>query len=440
MNKLREIGLKNTRLNLEKKSFLVYFIHFSVFLIKKKGGLTNKIGYLLCYLAGYYWDRCKILFIRMINHLRETPCARYVTRSIVKILPLGSTGKLVLVNTPKNLESRHNHLFKYRFYIFRSPRLIHLKNIFILFNDYLGICFKDLRMIPKSIHGLWEKRRIEEIYPPYFKLITDTFLRSKYTDEINVLNLDTSKKYLHVHHGFNYYHWLSETMYRLWLVRDQLANYSILLPGSLKEIGFVQDSLALLPIGDICYVPKNTNIQAKKIDLVELKPYCDHYDPEQHKALGTMMTDAVAKKGYEINLGEKVFISRKKAERRKIVNETEIESLLKEYGFKTVCFEDYSFYEQIAIMKNVKYLIGTHGAGLTNMMFMQTEAKILELHREVEKDQDLHSVVYWKLCDALKHDYYYQFCEPVNQDEDWFTVDFKIDVDLFEKNLKLLLN
>ena len=437
MHKPKEIGLKKNRPALEQKSFLFYFILFSVYLLKKKGSVIIKVGNLLSYFTGYYCDRCKILVIRIFNDLRETQFGRYLTKSFVQVLSL-SNGKLVFVNIPKNLDIKHNHLFKNRFYVFRSPRLIQLNNVFILFNDYLGICYKNYKMISESMHGLWERRRIKEIYPTYYKLTTDTFLRSKYNNGVNVLNLDESKKYLHVHHGFNYYHWLTETLYRLWLVRDQLAEYTGLLPEKFKNIGFVQDSLAMFPIGEILYIQKNTNIMAKKIDLVELKPYCDHYDPEQHKALGTMMSDAVTNKGYKIDFGEKVFISRKKAERRRIVNESEVERLLKTFGFSTVYFENYSFYEQVAIMKNVKFLVGTHGAGLTNMMFMQTKGKVLELHKKLENNQDLHSVVYWKLCDALKHDYYYQFCKPVNQNEDWFKVDLEVDIGLFEKNLQLL--
>ena len=49
------------------------------------------------------------------------------------------------------------------------------------------------------------------------------------------------------------------------------------------------------------------------------------------------------------------------------------------YGFTFVTFENYSFEEQIKIIDNCELLVGIHGAGFTNMVFMNKNTKIVDI-------------------------------------------------------------
>lgn len=64
---------------------------------------------------------------------------------------------------------------------------------------------------------------------------------------------------------------------------------------------------------------------------------------------------------------EKIFISRKNT--RKIENECEIDSLLKNEGFEKVYFEDTSIIEQWSLMHNVTDVVAIHGAALGCLAF-----------------------------------------------------------------------
>ena len=64
---------------------------------------------------------------------------------------------------------------------------------------------------------------------------------------------------------------------------------------------------------------------------------------------------------------EKIFISRKNT--RKIVNESEIDSLLKNEGFEKIYFEDAPIIEQWSIMRNVTDVVAIHGAALGCLAF-----------------------------------------------------------------------
>ena len=79
----------------------------------------------------------------------------------------------------------------------------------------------------------------------------------------------------------------------------------------------------------------------------------------------------------------RVYISRKNATHRKLLNEDKVESLLEDYGFKTVQAESLSFKEQVLLFSSCSHLITNYGSGLSNVLFMQNNAKVLELRKIV---------------------------------------------------------
>ncbi|MFN3188821.1 MAG: glycosyltransferase family 61 protein [Candidatus Paceibacteria bacterium] len=77
--------------------------------------------------------------------------------------------------------------------------------------------------------------------------------------------------------------------------------------------------------------------------------------------------------------GSRIFISRKKAKSRKIVNEDELFSRIKGYGFISVCMEEYSLREQIEMVNGADFVIGPHGAGMAHMVSARPGASFIEL-------------------------------------------------------------
>jgi len=75
----------------------------------------------------------------------------------------------------------------------------------------------------------------------------------------------------------------------------------------------------------------------------------------------------------------RIFISRRYAARRRLLNESEIETRLRQAGFKTVALEELSFREQVSLFASASIIVATHGAGLGNLVFTPPGAKVLEL-------------------------------------------------------------
>ena len=78
----------------------------------------------------------------------------------------------------------------------------------------------------------------------------------------------------------------------------------------------------------------------------------------------------------------RLYISRRKAASRRIVNESEIKALLEEQGLETVLCEDLSLAQQVQLFAKTTTIIGAHGAGLTNLMYCLPGSLIGEVHMD----------------------------------------------------------
>jgi hypothetical protein len=67
--------------------------------------------------------------------------------------------------------------------------------------------------------------------------------------------------------------------------------------------------------------------------------------------------------------GKRVFISRKNAEIKRVLNEDEIKKVFEKFGFITIYPEEYSFEEQVQIFRTASIVVGASGAGFTNLVY-----------------------------------------------------------------------
>ncbi len=97
----------------------------------------------------------------------------------------------------------------------------------------------------------------------------------------------------------------------------------------------------------------------------------------------------------------RIFISRAKANRRRMINEDELFEALKPYGFKKYFLEDMSVETQIGLFYDADCVVGSHGAGLTNIIFSRS-IKVLELFGD-----DFFRSHYYYMAKSLRHTYGY---------------------------------
>jgi hypothetical protein len=66
---------------------------------------------------------------------------------------------------------------------------------------------------------------------------------------------------------------------------------------------------------------------------------------------------------------ERIFVTRRHAETRRVLNEPAVASLLARYGFKSRELSDLSFREQVELFHRADIVVGPHGAGLSSIVF-----------------------------------------------------------------------
>lgn len=94
--------------------------------------------------------------------------------------------------------------------------------------------------------------------------------------------------------------------------------------------------------------------------------------------------------------GERLYVSRGKAKRRRVSNEPVLWTELAEHRFTKVHLEELTWAQQITAFHAAKVIVAPHGAGLANLSFCQSGTKVIELfHRSYVNP------CYWQLA-ALK--------------------------------------
>ena len=163
--------------------------------------------------------------------------------------------------------------------------------------------------------------------------------------------------------------------------------------------------------------------------------YCDLLG----KGLGTFYTPILTsfREYVYVNLSfqdsicnDHIYISRSTANKRKILNENDLLPLLDQFGVRIVDTNVMTIRDQISTFQNCKLLIGAHGAGLSNMLFMSKGSIIIEIRPHGEQNN-----IYMMLASCLGLEYYVVFSEKQTV-IDFQQTDFEISVN----SLRLMFN
>ncbi|MEM7597467.1 MAG: glycosyltransferase family 61 protein [Pseudomonadota bacterium] len=96
----------------------------------------------------------------------------------------------------------------------------------------------------------------------------------------------------------------------------------------------------------------------------------------------------------------RIYVSRQRSARRRIVNGAEVGDILAARGFEEVFAEEHSIVEVARLMAEAEYVVSPHGAGLTNLVFCAPGTKVLEVYgAHLSPD-------YWRTSGQRGLDYY----------------------------------
>ena len=323
---------------------------------------------------------------------------------------------------PVNFDQDHLQLFQHEFEKdIPQSELLKFENVRV---SAEGLIFKDSRILPQSFAYAfeldeWKRRSVLKL------LVTNYFFRRPRKIETDVL-------WITDYWSKGYFHWLTDALTRLYVVRDRLDGLTLMLPWEFETRDFVRTSLEAFGVKNFDFIKRDEVLLASSLSMPTHTAPSGHFRDEVIQGVRRTLIEAFGDSGE----GERIYISRRAANRRRIVNEDDVETMLKSFNFKTIYAEELSFKDQVKILSRARYLVSNHGAGLTNMLFMKDGARVLEL-RHVS---DYVNNCYFVLASALKFDYLYQLCEPKPDQADPHTADLIVSPQELEKNLALLLN
>jgi capsular polysaccharide biosynthesis protein len=230
----------------------------------------------------------------------------------------------------------------------------------------------------------------------------------------------------------SYFHWMTDALPRL-VAAQEMGLADILLPQNLSHLKYIGASLKPFRSGVIRFTGRA--VHCRRLLIPAHTAPTGNYNEGLVRKLRDVYASYYRGSSAKEVLPDKVFVSRRKALKRKISNEQECISLLVRYGFHVVCLEDYEFDQQAQMCLAAKFMVSSHGAGLTNMLFMNAGTSVLELRKRL----DFHNNCYFALASALSLKYYYQLCESFNPIEDAHTANLVVDPLELELNIKKML-
>jgi capsular polysaccharide biosynthesis protein len=233
--------------------------------------------------------------------------------------------------------------------------------------------------------------------------------------------------------GDNYWHWTFDILPRIYLLQQSgLIHQCDKILINPLHLPYQQHTLTQLgiPMDKFVYSGDQMHIQAKKLLVPGIPEHKDHIPYWSLEFLRGLFKPAPKATSF----GKKIFITRKKARNRKIVNEDALLNILQPLGFNVLALEDLTVSEQVQLFEQADVLIAPHGASQTNLIYSRPGTTIIELF----SPGWIH-YLYWSMSAQLGIRYYYLIAEGEAPSEDNFVIDKGADLFININKFKLLL-
>lgn len=241
--------------------------------------------------------------------------------------------------------------------------------------------------------------------------------------------------------GNTYAHWLLDLLPRFHLLNRSsypLSNIDYFVVNG-TELPFQKETLSTIGIAEEKLIDgtRHTHIQAEQlivpslprstVNIVEWTPQwiCNFLKQ-------TFIPNEI--ESQRNNELEKIYISRAKASRRRVVNETQVVNLLERWGFREVFLESMTVAQQALLFASAKYIVAPHGAGLANLAFCHPGTRVIEIF-----PPNYLLTVYWVLSNQLEVEYYYLIGKGTRPTRESYKPKYAEDIEVDLESLSKLI-
>jgi hypothetical protein len=301
--------------------------------------------------------------------------------SVDKVHLLSIQKRVSSMNSPKIFESEHEKVERF------TASVLNIE--LYLLNDLYGYSKSTLISDGKSAFS----QLLYNFHPKYdFKNGLQQSISSLIMKKINVnfktiQNLDGDKIGIHLlnEHSKNYFHWLYEIIPKLVLINNYIMNseyyknqrYVLIIDENLYKQMFEIINLIVKFNHQINEINDLNGIHCKQ--LIYCTDFWISQDNTRFKpnVVEEFFVDKYAVQLVLNSLGQhksfivphrRIYLVRKGA--RQLINQKEIENVLKEFEFEFVNVASLSFLEQIKIFSEALIVVGASGAAFSNIVFM----------------------------------------------------------------------
>ncbi len=273
-----------------------------------------------------------------------------------------------------------------------------------------GISAKENKLVFDSIsNNSW----IETYHPSYFDYKKNRSSAIEYPQIISINTLQGGDK--------NYWHFMHDLLGEVALAKKLLpGNIPFLISKTLAQQSFFKNALEQSEFLSACtwVVRDDKYYKAARAYFLQTLPNSNEQFFDVRNILSIPDSDNSKQR--------KIFLKRNRKRIRFLDNTDEIEAIAKKYGFEIVDSDNLTLQQQIKLFGETKYLVGIHGAGLTNVLFRKNAAMhLLEL-----LPADYLQPHYFWISKGMGHNYSCLVGSPSAYD-----TSFHIDASEFEKKL-----
>ena len=293
-----------------------------------------------------------------------------------------------------------------------------------------GVVFKNGKIVSESLYP----------HPGFSKLKTTlSFFKKIISRKVQEL----PEECFVCHHAwhFNYYHWIVEILPRFFISREYIKNSTLLLHENVTV--FQKQSVELFGLKNVKFIKDHELMRVSKILFPSFVNFASttpvsfsgkeftQIDVKIHKPVVKGMAEWIRSNHLNVkNEKRKIFISRQKAQYRKLLNYDEVKKVLNSFEIEEVFLEELSFIDQLNLLANTQITIGLHGAGMSNIFVMPEGSYVLNF---IHKDH--HEYCYQQLAHAVDLNYAH-VCSEGNSHPNPAYNDIKIDIELLKKLLE----
>jgi capsular polysaccharide biosynthesis protein len=336
----------------------------------------------------------------------------------------------VKLNRPLNynqLSESHQRFFDASFEYEEQPVEL-IKNAFVTYN---GIVLNRWRYEPACFY---KPSNYKKKYWPFALKIKLLSLFSRW-GRAHTTKIEESLPLGIIHQPYmNYFHFTIESLSRWILLKNEFPTAKILMPSELKKISYINQFIELLNI-DYIEIEESHNVKIVDLKLPTIVRWAGNHNANILLQLKNVILSEIPKLNSEIT-PKKIFIVR--SGRRKIVNLEEAKTSLKPFNFDFIDFDGMTVLEQINSVRNCEILIGQHGAGLTNMLFILDNSKVVEIHTNPEENSGFLDDEYYKIASSLNYNYYALFATKSGDKKNVFEEDICLNIDELKEIVETL--